>query len=94
MKTPIVPVLGVVAVLLSGGPVAARGSATPPAELRAINPSLSLSRPATTPLQQQIQNDYAANLMAAQRERLQQNPSGTTRQERALSHALNGFSPR
>lgn len=93
MRTLIVPALAVVVVLLSGGPSAARGSATAPAPLRAINRSLSLSAPATTPLQQQIQNDYATNLMAAQRERLQQNPSGTTRQERALSHALNGFSP-
>ena len=65
MKTLIVPALAVVAVLLSGGPLAARGSAAPPAPLRAINPSLSLSRPATSPLQQQIQNDYATNLMSA-----------------------------
>jgi hypothetical protein len=32
--------------------------------------------------------------MAAQRERLQLNPSGLTRQERAIGHALNGFAPR
>ncbi len=93
MKTVIIPALAVVAVLLSGGPLAARESATPPAQLHAINRSLSLSAPATSPLQQQIQDDYATNLMAAQRERLQQNPSGLTRQERAIGHALNGFSP-
>lgn len=93
MKTLIVPALTVVAVLLSAGPSAARRSGAPAAPLRTINRSLSLSAPVTTPLQQQIQNDYTINLMSAQRERLQQNPSGTTRQERALSHALNGFSP-
>ena len=93
MKTLIVPALAVVSVLLSGGPSAARGSASPPAQLHAINRSLSLSAPATNPLQQQIQDDYATNLMAAQRERLQQNPSGLPRQEQAIGHALNGFSP-
>jgi hypothetical protein len=93
VKTLIVPAFAVVAVLLSGGPLAAKGAA-PPAQLHAINPSLSLSAPATSPLQQQIQDDYATNLMAAQRERLQQNPSGVTRQERAIGHTLNGFSPR
>ena len=92
MNTLIVPAFAVVALLLSGGPLAAQQRAAPPAQLHAIN--LSLSAPATTPLQQQIEDDYASNLMAAQRERLQQNPSGVTRQERAIGHALNGFSPR
>jgi hypothetical protein len=50
-------------------------------QLHAVNPSLSLSAPAITPLQQQIQEDYGASLMAAQRQLLQQNPSGIGRQE-------------
>jgi hypothetical protein len=94
MKTLIVPAFAVFVVLLSGGPLAAQQRAAPPAQLHAINPNLSLSAPATSPLQQQMQDDYATGLMAAQRERLQQNPSGVTRQERAIGHALNGFSPR
>ena len=63
-------------------------------QLRAVNPSLSLSTPATTPLQQQIQEDYATSLMAAQRQLLQQNPSGVGRQELAIGQQLNGFAPR
>lgn len=94
MKTLIVPVFAVAVVVLSAGSVSAQQRATPPMQLHAINRSLSLSAPATTPLQQQMQDDYATNLMAAQRERLQQNPSGLTRQERAIGSALNGFSPR
>jgi hypothetical protein len=92
MKTLIFPAFAVVSVLLSGGALAAGLKATPAPQLHAINRNLSLSAPATTPLQQQIQDDYATNLMAAQRERLQQNPSGLTRQERAIGGALNGFS--
>jgi hypothetical protein len=94
MKTSIVPAFAIAAVLLSGGPLAAQQRAAPPAQLHAINRNLSLSAPTTSPLQQQVQDDYAAGLRAAQSERLQQNPSGLTRQERALGGALNGFSPR
>jgi hypothetical protein len=94
MKTLIVPAFAVVVVVLSGSALAALQRATPPAPLHAMNRSLSLSTPATNPLQQQMQDDYATNLMAAQRERLQLNPSGLTRQERAIGHALNGFAPR
>jgi hypothetical protein len=63
-------------------------------QLHAVNPSLSLSAPATTPLQQQIQEDYATSLVAAQRQLLQQNPSGVGRQELAIGQQLNGFVPR
>jgi hypothetical protein len=57
-----------------------------------INPSQSLSAPASNPLQSQTQNDYATNLRAAQRDLLQQNPSGLSRQEMAIGHELNGYS--
>ena len=57
----------------------------------ALNPSLSLSAPATSPLQQQMQDNYATGLMGAQRDLLQQNPSGLSRQELAIGHELNGF---
>lgn len=62
--------------------------------LSPINPSMSLSAPATNPVAAQIQDDYAARLQAEQRQLLQRNPSGLTRRELDISHALNGFTPR
>jgi hypothetical protein len=38
-----------------------------------------------------MQDNYATGLMGAQRELLQQNPSGLSRQELAIGHELNGF---
>jgi len=59
-----------------------------------LNPSLSLSAPATTPLQAQVQNDAAARLQAEQRDLLQLNPAGDSRQQLAIGHDLNSFTPR
>ena len=56
-----------------------------------LNRNHSLAAPANTPLEQQMQNDYAAQLRATQREMLQQNPSGLTRQEMAVGHELNSY---
>jgi len=44
-------------------------------------------------LQQQMQDNYATQLRAAQQQMLQQNPSGLTRGELGINRALNGFSP-
>jgi hypothetical protein len=80
---------------LQGSAAASRGGVTvpqPPPHI--INPSTSLSAPATSPLQQQMQDDYATQLRSAQHDLLLQNPSGTTRPEMGLSRALNGFTPR
>jgi hypothetical protein len=41
-----------------------------------------------------MREDYATSLMNAQRELLQQNPSGATRQEPAIGRELNGYTPR
>ena len=41
-------------------------------------PSMSLSAPASGPLQEQMQDDYATTLHDSQRELLQQNPSGNS----------------
>lgn len=60
----------------------------------AINPSLSLSAPTNSPLQEQMREDYATGLMGAQRELLQQNPSGLGRQEQEIGGELNGYTPR
>jgi hypothetical protein len=76
-------------------PVAAqRLEATPPPQLHAINPSMSLSAPTNNPLQDQMRQDYATGLLGAQRDLMQQNPSGLGRQEQAIGRELNGFTPR
>jgi len=67
---------------------------TPPPQLHAVNPSLSLSAPANSPLQEQMREDYASGLMGAQRDLLQQNPSGLGRQEQEIGRELNGYTPR
>lgn len=66
----------------------------PPLQLHAVNPSMSLSTPASNPLQEQMREDYATTLMNDRRQLLQQNPSGATRQERAIGQQLDGYTPR
>jgi hypothetical protein len=73
-------------------PVAAQQRGMEPhLQLHAVNPSLSLSAPTTSPLQEQMREDYHTNLMGAQRELLQQNPSGLGRQEQAIGRQLNSY---
>ncbi|HEY1430989.1 MAG TPA: hypothetical protein VGF39_05075 [Stellaceae bacterium] len=63
----------------------------PPVQLHAVNPSLSTSAPTNSPIQEQMRQDYATGLMGAQRDLLQQNPSGLGRQEETVGHELNGY---
>ena len=70
---------------------AQRIGAAPMLHLHAINPSLSLSTNPTSPLQQQIQQDYRTNLLSAQRELSQSNPSGLSRQQMTIGHQLNEY---
>ena len=81
---------------LAATPVAAQQSgAAPHLESHAVNPSMSLSAPANNnPLQEQMRQHYATELMGTQRELLQQNPSGLGRQEQAIGRELNGYTPR
>ena len=81
-----------ISVGLATVPVAAqqRGMEPPP-QLHAVNPSLSLSAPSSSPLQEQMREDYATGLRGAQRDLLQQNPSGLGRQEQAIGRELNGY---
>jgi hypothetical protein len=77
---------------LAGHPAAAQQrdiGAMP--QLHAVNPSLSVTTPTNSPLQDQVQQDYATGLMGAQRELMQQNPSGLGRQEQSIDRALNGY---
>ena len=62
-----------------------------PHEFHAVNPSLSVTTPTSSPLLQQMRQDYATSLMGAQRDLLQQNPSGLGRQEQAIGRELNGY---
>jgi hypothetical protein len=91
MKSLAFPFLLILAVLASGPVAAHPRGVVPHPGLHGVNPSLSLSTPATTPLDQQVQENNAGQLGAAQRELLQQNPSGLTRRELAIGHVLNGY---
>ena len=80
--------------VLAAAPVMAQQrSIVPPAPPHIVNPGISLSAPATSPLQQQMQDDYATQLRQAQHDMLVQNPSGITRPELSINRALNGFTP-
>ena len=57
-------------------------------------PASRFSAPTTNPLQQQLGEDYATGLMGAQRELLQQNPSGLGCQELAIGIPNEGDSER
>jgi hypothetical protein len=102
MKTLSVLALAMaVSAALGGGPVVAQErfapeqrGLSPTPQLHAVNPSLSLSAPTNSPLQEQMREDYATSLMGAQRELLQQNPSGLGRQEQEIGRELNGYTPK
>jgi hypothetical protein len=90
-----------VSAVLAGPPVVAQErfapeqrSFSPTPQLHEFNPSLSLSGPTNSPLQDQTREDYATGLMGAQRELLQQNPSGVGRQELEIGRELNGYTPK
>jgi len=81
-----------ISVSLATVPVAAQQRGMEPLpQLHAVNPSLSLSAPTTSPLQQQMREDYATGLRGAQRDLLQQNPSGLGRQEQTIGRELNSY---
>ena len=63
----------------------------PSASSHAVDPNQFLSTRATSPLEQQMQQNYATELTGAQRDLLQQNPSGLSRPEIAIGNALNGY---
>ena len=84
-----------IVVCLAGTPVAAQQRGfEPPAQMHAVNPSMTLTAPTNNPLQEQMRQDYATGLMGAQRDLLQQNPSGLGRQQEAIGRELNGYTPR
>ena len=64
-------------------------STLPAAAQPALNPNLPLSAPATSPVQQQIQENYRTQLLQQQRELSLQNPSGLSREQIDIQHQLN-----
>jgi hypothetical protein len=88
MKILIAAQVAAITMCLASLPVAAQQPITQP---HAFNPSESLSAPASSPFADQTREDYAATLRGAQRELLQQNPSGDTRQEELIGRELNGY---
>jgi hypothetical protein len=62
--------------------------AEPPLQLHAVNPSMSLSAPTNSPVQQQMREDYAASLRSAQKgavatEPVRSRPAGASDRARA-----------
>jgi hypothetical protein len=92
ISSPSIPAVAILACLATAA-ANAQERGLEPSHLPAINPSMSLAAPAANPLQQQMREDYATGLMNDQRELMQQNPSGETRQERAIGQQLNGYTP-
>ena len=98
MKNLLFPSLLLISAALVATPAAAqirstlmRGTTTMPMP-RIGNPGVTLSAPATSPLQAQEQDNYAGELRA-ERSQLQQRSPGLTRPEININNALNGFSP-
>lgn len=87
----IAPATAILLCLASQPVVAQQRDIGPMPQLHAVNPSLSVTAPTNSPLQDQMRQDYATSLMGAQRELLQQNPSGLGRQEQAIGSELNGY---
>lgn len=92
MKILLAAQAAAITLYLAAFPAAAQERlAAPPMQLHAFNPSESLSSPTSTPFADQTREDYAATLRGAQRELLQQNPSGDTRQALTISRELNSY---
>jgi hypothetical protein len=83
-----------VSAALISAPVAAQQRSVAPPHIHEFNPSHSLSEPTNSPFQEQMREDYATGLMGAQRQLLQQNPSGLGRQQLEIGRELNGYTPR
>jgi hypothetical protein len=77
MRRPVLSISGLL--LLAALPAAAQS---------ALNPNMSLSAPATNPVQQQILENYRTQLLQQQRELMRQNPSGLSRDQIDIQHQL------
>jgi hypothetical protein len=91
MKICLVTAAALSACLASFPVIAQVRGIDPSMQPHAFNPSESLSAPTNNPLADQMRQDYASQLSGAQRELLQQNPSGDTFQEQQIGRELNGY---
>ena len=72
-------------------PAAAQPYRTAPRAAHALNPTLSGMPPAATPLEAQIRQNYRTQLLEAQRELAQGNPSGLGRAQIAIGREIDNF---
>jgi hypothetical protein len=70
---------------------AAWGQFPPATPYYALDPTSPLSPRAASPVQQQLLENYRTQLLQAQRDSLQQNPSGLDRDQLQIGNQLNSF---
>ena len=81
----------VLAIALAAASGAAWGQVPPATPYYAMDPTSPLSPRAASPVQQQMLENYRGQLLQAQRDSLQQNPSGLGRDQLQLGNQLNSF---
>jgi hypothetical protein len=81
----------VLAIALAAASGAAWGQVPPATPYYAMDPTSPLSPRAASPVQQQMLENYRSQLLQAQRDSLQQNPSGLGRDQLQLGNQLNSF---
>ena len=82
----------VLAIALAAAASGTAWSQVPPAPpYYAMDPTSPLSPRAASPVQQQMLENYRTQLLQAQRDSLQQNPSGLGRDQLQLGNQLNAF---
>jgi hypothetical protein len=81
----------VLAIGLAAISAAASGQVPPATPYYAMDPKSPLTPRAASPVQQQVLENYRSQLLQAQRDSLQQNPSGLGREQLQLGAQLNGF---
>ena len=81
----------VLAIALAAASGAASGQVSPAAPYYAMDPTSPLTPRAANPVQQQVLENYRTQLLQAQRDSLQQNPSGLGRDQLQIGGQLNGF---
>lgn len=81
----------VLAIMLAAASGAAWGQVPPAPPYYAMDPTSPLTPRAASPVQQQMLENYRTQLLQAQRDSLQQNPSGLGRDQLQLGNQLNAF---
>jgi hypothetical protein len=81
----------VLAIALAAASGPAWGQVPPAPPFYAMDPTSPLTPRAASPVQQQMLENYRTQLLQAQRDNLQQNPSGLGRDQLQLGNQLNTF---